>query len=69
MFLSHALENKRQAYNHGLMWIAWKLLFREGGFAYIAFGNHSESKKKFVVSVDESYIIINSETSRTSNSN
>jgi hypothetical protein len=52
MFLSHAKHNKRQSYNNDLMWIAWKLLFQQGGFAYIAFGNSKESNKKFVITFD-----------------
>lgn len=34
------------------MWIAWKLLYQEGGYAYIAFGNAKTSKQKFVVTFD-----------------
>jgi hypothetical protein len=52
MFLSHARLNKRQVYNNGTMWIAWKLLYQQGGYAYIAFGNSSESQKKFVITFD-----------------
>lgn len=40
MFLTHAKKNKRQTYNNDTMWIAWKLLFQQGGFAYVAFGNN-----------------------------
>ena len=53
MFLSHAKLNKRQTYNNGTMWIAWKLLYQQGGYAYIAFGNSSESQKKFFITFDE----------------
>ena len=52
MFLNHAKFNKRQTYNNGLMWIAWKLLYQQGGYAYIAFGNSAESNKKFVITFD-----------------
>lgn len=31
------------------MWLSWKLLFKECGFAYIAFGNAKDSDKKFHV--------------------
>lgn len=40
MFLNHAKKNKRQTYNNDMMWISWKLLFQQGGYAYIAFGNN-----------------------------
>jgi hypothetical protein len=36
-FLSYAKLNKRKKVNK--MWISWKLLFKEGGYAFIAFGN------------------------------
>ncbi len=52
MFLNHARFNKRQTYNNDLMWIAWKLLYQQGGYAYLAFGNHEDSNKKFVISFD-----------------
>jgi hypothetical protein len=35
------------------MWISWKLLFQQGGYAYIAIGNDKESNKKFVITFDE----------------
>jgi len=35
------------------MWISWKLLFQQGGYAYIALGNSEKSDKKFIVSFDE----------------
>jgi hypothetical protein len=38
MLLRHAHSNKRNKYNDGLMWISWKLLFQQGGYAYIAMG-------------------------------
>ena len=40
VFLNYGRSNKRQFYNNNKMWISWKLLFKECGFAYIAFGNH-----------------------------
>jgi hypothetical protein len=48
------------------MWSSWKLI-AQGGYAYIAFGNSSESKSKFVISFKEEYLIIYLEfsTSRT----
>ena len=36
------------------MWISWKLLFQQGGYAYIAMGNSSQSTKKFIINFDES---------------
>lgn len=35
------------------MWVSSKLLFQQGGYAYIAFGNDSSSNKKFIVDIDE----------------
>ena len=49
MFLNYARVNKRQEYNRDKMWISWKLLFKECGFAYIAFGNAKDSGKKFKI--------------------
>lgn len=34
------------------MWISWKLVFQQGGYAYIAFGNEAQSDKKFVITID-----------------
>jgi hypothetical protein len=34
------------------MWSSWKLI-GQGGYAYIAFGNSSESKSKFVIAFKE----------------
>jgi hypothetical protein len=48
-FLNYARLNKRKNYNNNLMWISWKLLFKEGGFAFIAFGNSYDSNKKFKI--------------------
>ena len=53
MFLNHAKFHKRQSYHNDQMWISWKLLYQQGGYAYIALGNSSESKKKFHVTFDE----------------
>lgn len=52
MFLNHARLHKRQTYNNEEMWISWKLLFQQGGYAYIALGNSPSSKKKFIVTFD-----------------
>jgi hypothetical protein len=41
--------NKRQFYNSDRMWISWKLMFKEGGFAFIVFGNQKGNNKKFHV--------------------
>jgi hypothetical protein len=52
VFLTHGRSNKRQHYNNDLMWSAWKLI-SQGGYAYLAFGNASESKFKFKIKVDK----------------
>jgi hypothetical protein len=49
VFLNHGKLNKRKYYNNDKMWISWKLLFKEAGFAYIAYGNQKDSDKKFSV--------------------
>lgn len=36
------------------MWISYKLLYKQGGYAYIAMGNDLSSNKKFIVTFDES---------------
>jgi len=38
-FLSHARKNKKKKYENDTMWVSNKLMYREGGYAYIAFGN------------------------------
>ncbi len=52
VFLDHGKWNKRQLYNNDLMWSSWKLV-TQGGYAYIAFGNRSESQSKFVITFKE----------------
>ena len=52
MFFNHARFNIRQTYNNDIMWIAWKLLHQQSGYAYLAFENHEDSNKKFVISFD-----------------
>jgi hypothetical protein len=49
MFLNHARGYKKNKYNNGLMWISWKLLLQQGGYAYVAMGVDSSSNKKFVI--------------------
>jgi len=34
------------------MWVSSKLLFQQGGYAYIAFGNDIKSNKKFIIDFD-----------------
>jgi hypothetical protein len=53
-FLAHGRLNKRNTYNNDLMWISYKLLYKQGGYAYIAMGNDPSSNKKFIVTFDES---------------
>jgi hypothetical protein len=55
VFLSHGRQNKRQKFQNNTMWLSWKLLFKEGGYAYIAFGNEKGSKQKFVITFNERY--------------
>lgn len=35
------------------MWLSSKLLFQQGGYAYIAFGNEAGSNKKFIIDLEE----------------
>ena len=35
------------------MWIAWKLLLQQGGYAYVAMGVEPQSNKKFVIDFSE----------------
>ena len=35
------------------MWISWKLLLQQGGYAYVAMGVDSQSNKKFVIDFSE----------------
>jgi len=35
------------------MWISWKLLFQQGGYAYVGMGVDSKSNKKFVIDFSE----------------
>jgi hypothetical protein len=52
-FLAHARRNKKNEYNNGLMWISWKLLLQQGGYAYVAMGVDPQSNKKFVIDFSE----------------
>ena len=49
VFLKHARNHKKNKYNNGFMWLASKLFFHQGGYAYVAFGNEAGSNKKFVI--------------------
>jgi hypothetical protein len=51
------------------MWISWKLLFKEGGYAYIAFGVEKTASSKFHISFNERYFMYNSAISSTAVSN
>ena len=35
------------------MWISWKLLLQQGGYAYVAMGVDPQSNKKFVIDFNE----------------
>ena len=35
------------------MWISWKLLLQQGGYAYVAMGVDPQSNKKFVIDFTE----------------
>lgn len=35
------------------MWISYKLLYKQGGYAYVAMGNSNISNKKFIITFDE----------------
>ena len=35
------------------MWISWKLLLQQGGYAYVAMGVDEQSNKKFVIDFSE----------------
>lgn len=35
------------------MWISWKLLLQQGGYAYVAMGVDPNSNKKFVIDFSE----------------
>lgn len=52
-FRNHAAGNKRKKYENDTMWISWKMMFREGGYAYIAFGVEREAVHKFQISFSE----------------
>ncbi len=39
-------------YNNDLMWISYKLFYKQGGLAFIAIGNSKQSNKKFVITFD-----------------
>lgn len=49
MFLAHGRTSKKNTYNNGLMWISWKLLLQQGGYAYVTMGVDPNSNKKFVI--------------------
>lgn len=52
-FLNQARGFKKNIYNNGLMWVSWKLLLQQGGYAYIAMGVDPLSNKKFVIDFNE----------------
>jgi hypothetical protein len=53
VFLAHGRGSKKNTYNNGLMWISWKLLLQQGGYAYVAMGVDPNSNKKFVIDFSE----------------
>lgn len=48
-FLAYAMEHKRKKYEDNTLWISYKLMFKEGGYAFIAFGSEADSKHKWEV--------------------
>ena len=55
MFLEHAKKDSHNRQDHadGKIWVSWDLLFRRGGFAYIAGGNASDSENNLTIELDE----------------
>lgn len=51
-FLTYGRHNPRNKHNNDLMWISYRLFYKQGGFAFIAAGNHENSNKKFVITFD-----------------
>jgi hypothetical protein len=45
--LAYAKEHKRKKYEAETLWISYKLMFKEGGYAFIAFGAEADSKHKW----------------------
>jgi hypothetical protein len=48
-FLAFGKEHKRKKYENDTLWISYKLMFKEGGYAFIAFGAEANSKHKWEV--------------------
>jgi len=51
--LEHAKATKRKRYENDTMWISWKLMYKEGGYAYICFGAEKEAQSKWSVTFNE----------------
>jgi hypothetical protein len=45
--------HKRKKYENDTLWISYKLMFKEGGYAFIAFGAEKESQFKWEVTFNE----------------
>lgn len=63
--LNHAKAIKRRKYENDTLWISWKLLYREGGYAYICFGVEKTAQHKWYVSFNERYVSFYLVISRT----
>ena len=50
----HVTKNRTE-YEEGKLWVAWELLFKRGGFAYIAAGNSRDSTSLINIELDEGY--------------
>lgn len=47
--LNHARLTKRRRYENNTLWISWKLMYKEGGYAYICFGTEKDAQFKWNV--------------------
>lgn len=52
-FLDQGEHNKKNTQNDGKMWLSWKLLYQQGGYAYLAVGNAKDSDSAFVITFSE----------------
>lgn len=61
MFLEYSRNAPEKQKLNNYMWLCRKLLYNDGGFGFLAFGNDGQSKKKFVVTFDERYSSISTQ--------
>lgn len=52
-FLDQGEHSKKSIQNDGKMWLSWKLLYQQGGYAYLALGNAKDSDSAFVITFNE----------------